>query len=163
VTGFMHDVASASLPVAIGLLALAATARAVLWARLDHAPAQRLAQHHLEPLSTWCLVAVAVNTAAVGAAGDAGVVSLALPLCLGVAAVMLRSAGERDAPAAAAPAKARPRPAPGTTAPAAPAPPAPPAPAPAAPVPAAPTPPGSLWADETDDEATRRAGLWSRA
>jgi hypothetical protein len=148
VTGFMHDVATASLPVAIGLLALAVTARAVVWAGIDHAPAQRLAQQYVEPLSTWCLVAVAVDVVAVGAAGDAGVVSLALPLALGVAAVLVRPAGEQEEPAAAA----RPAPAP-----------VPVTPAPVATGPPTPAPAASLWADDADDESARRVGLWSRA
>jgi hypothetical protein len=155
-TAFMHDLAGASLPVAIALLALAASARAVLWAQIDHAPARRIAAQYLEPLSTWGLVAVGVHTLAVGAAGDAGVGSLALALVLGVAAVVLRSAGERGERVAARPerrAAARaPEPAPAAAATA-------PAAATSAP---APESGASLWAEPVDDETTRRAGLWSR-
>ncbi len=145
-SALMHDVARAALPVAIGLLICAAWARAVVWAQIDHGQAQRIAQQYLEPLSTWCLVAVAVHTLALGAAGDADVLSLALPLVLGAAAVVLRATGEPSGPPAVAREER---------------PPAPPPPA-TAPVPAR-APDGSLWAEAADDETTRRAGLWSRA
>ena len=101
-TAFLHDVARAALPVAIGLLTCAAAAAAVLWSRFDDAQAQRLARQYLEPLSTWCLVALATHTLALGAAGEASVLSLVLPLALGAAAVLLRTAtesGPRPAPA----------------------------------------------------------------
>jgi hypothetical protein len=129
----MHDVAAASLPVAIGLLVLAAWARAVLWAQVDREPARRVATAYLGPLSVWCLIAAATNALAVGASGDAGVASLAVPLGLGVAAVVLRaSVGEEpDAPAPVEPDER-----------------------PAAPAPASAHPPAV--AD------TRPPGLWSR-
>jgi hypothetical protein len=147
-TALMHDVARASLPVAIGLLILAGTARAALWARLDDERARRLAAQYLEPLATWSLVALATHTLALGLAGEAGALSVALPLALGAAAVVLRAGGEaperpaatRAAAVAAAPAAA-PMPATPPTDPAA----------------------GPLWADPVDDESTRRTGLWSRA
>lgn len=153
-TAFMHDVARAALPVAIGLLTCAAAAAAVLWTRFDDTQAQRLARQYLEPLSTWCLVALATHTLALGAAGEASVLSLVLPLALGAAAVLLRTAIESGTrPAAAEPVKRRAA----TPAPAPPATHAPPA-APAAAHPAAP-----LWADPADDESATRSGLWSRA
>ena len=140
-TAFMHDVARAALPVAIGLLILAGTARAALWARLDDERARRLAAQYLEPLATWSLVALATHTLALGLAGEAGALSVALPLALGAAAVMLRVSGEApEWPAATRAA-------------------APPAPATPSADPAA----GPLWADPTDDESTHRTGLWSRA
>jgi hypothetical protein len=156
-TAFMHDVARAALPVAIGLLVCAAAAAAVRWSRFDDAQAQRLARQYLEPLSTWCLVALATHTLALGAAGEASVLSLVLPLALGAAAVLVRTATESaPRPAAAEPVK--------RGAAAAPAPPPPatrathaPSAAPAA-HPAAP-----LWADPADDESATRSGLWSRA
>jgi TctA family transporter len=119
VTAFLRDVAGASLPVAIVLLILAATARAAIWAQLDHAPAQRVARRYLEPLGTWCLIAVAIHTVALSAAGDAGVLTLALALGLGAGAVLLRP---KESPRVEpeAPLVAEPR--------------------------AAPTPAGSLWA-----------------
>jgi len=101
-TTFMHDVARAALPVAIGLLTCTAAAAAVLWSRFDDAQAQRLARQYLEPLSTWCLVALATHTLALGAAGEASVLSLVLPLALGAGAVLLRSvpgSAARSAPA----------------------------------------------------------------
>jgi len=140
-TAFMHDVARASLPVAIGLLILAGTARAALWARVDDERARRLAAQYLEPLATWSLVALATHTLALGLAGEAGALSVALPLALGAAAVMLRVSGEApERPVATRAA-------------------APPAPATPSADPAA----GPLWADPTDGESTRRTGLWSRA
>lgn len=153
-TALMHDVARASLPVAIGLLILAGTARAALWARLDDERARRLAAQYLEPLATWCLVALATHTLALGLAGEAGALAVAVPLALGAAAVMLRASGEApERPAATRAAAVTPAPA----AAAAPA----PAPMPATP-PTDPSP-GPLWADPIDDESTRRTGLWSRA
>jgi len=158
-TAFMHDVARAALPLAIGLLACTAAAAAVLWSRFDDAQAQRLARQYLEPLSTWCLIALATHTLALGAAGEASVLSLVLPLALGAAAVVLRSAADSDTrPAPAEPVRRR-----GT------APPTPPADAPPAASAAHPTsapaahPAAPLWADPADDESTPRSGLWSRA
>ena len=121
-TGALHDVARAALPVAIALLGLAAAARAVRWLRIDDAQAQRIASQHLDPLSTWCLVAAAVCTLARGAAGDS-LLALAFPVLIGVAAVLLRTPGETSEPVADEP---------------------------EAPAPTAPAPPraGSLWARE---------------
>jgi hypothetical protein len=149
-TAFLHDVARASLPVAIGLLILAGTARAALWARLDDERARRLAAQYLEPLATWCLVALATHALALGLAGEAGAFSVAVPLALAAATVLLRVSGE-----------AAERPA--TTRAAAVAPAAAPAPAPAPATPPTDPPSNPLWADPVDDEATRRTGLWSRA
>ena len=139
------DVARAALPVGVALLLFAAVARGVLWAQLDDARAQRLARQYLEPLSTWALIALGVDLFASAASGDAGLTALALPVVLGVAAVLLRPVGSAPAAPAAPPA-------PATTAPAPPA----SAPAPAAPAPA---PSPSLWTDETQ---TRQGALWSR-
>ena len=166
-TAFMHDVARAALPVAIGLLVCALAAAAVLWSRFDDAQAQRLARQYLEPLSTWCLVALATHTLALGAAGEASVLSLVLPLALGAAAVLLRVAPEQET---AAPAAERARPHATAARPAAPARTAPTTKArmaaPAATRATAATsgpPAGRLWADPTEDEAATRTGLWSRA
>jgi hypothetical protein len=137
-SAFMHDVARASLPVAIALLAFTAVARAALWA--DDPAVARVGRQYLEPLSTWCLGAVAVQLFAVVAAGDAGVLSLLLPIAMGAAAVLLRPSEEAPAPA---PRKRE----------AAPAPPTPPTPAPA---------PASLWVKRTEDGPTREGSLWSR-
>ena len=163
---FFHDVASATVPVAIVLLLLAAAARVAVWQHIGGAE-ERLARAYLEPLALWCLGALAVHVLAVGAAGEAGVVSVGVPVILGVVAALLHPAGEavaRDAleaderPPAAAPA------------PAASAPAAAPAPAPAEPAaptaaagPRAPHPGGALWADGDDDDRSRPTGLWSRA
>jgi hypothetical protein len=147
-TAFLHDAAGASLPVAVGLLALAVAARGVLWAGIDHGPAQRVAERYLDPLALWCLVAVAVHTVALGAAGDADAFSFALPLALGVGAVLVRpgrDTTQRRERVDEPPRAAAPRPTP-----------APPSPAPA------PEPAGRLWTDR-DDDRERRTGLWSRA
>jgi hypothetical protein len=96
VSGFFMDVAHASLPVAIGLLVLAAAACGVQWSELDHPRLQRLALLYLEPLSTWCLAAVVTYAVALVAAGHTGVLSLVFPVCVGFAALMLRAASEPD-------------------------------------------------------------------
>ena len=86
---FLADVADAAAPVAVGLLIGAAAARIVL-ERLDHASARDVAGRYLEPLTTWCLIAIAVHAAALLAAGDAGILSLSLILIAGGLAVLLR-------------------------------------------------------------------------
>jgi len=147
-SAFMHDVARASLPVAIALLAFTAVARAALWA--DDAAVVRLGRQYLEPLSIWCVGAVGVQLFALVAAGDAGALSLLLPIAMGAAAALLRPS-EEDVPApAAGPRKAAP-PAPAT-------PPSAPVPSPPAPSPA----PASLWVKRADDEPARNGSLWSR-
>ena len=163
---FFHAVASATLPVAIVLLLLAAAARFAVWQHIGGAE-ERLARAYLEPLALWCLGALAVHVVAVGAAGEAGVVSVGVPVILGVVAALLHPAGEavaRDAleaderPPATEPARAASAPA------------AAPAPAPAEPAaptaaagPRAPHPGGALWADGDDDDRSHPTGLWSRA
>jgi hypothetical protein len=141
-SGLAHDVAGASLPVAITLALLAAAARALRWAPV---------RQYLEPLTTWCLVAVLVHALAVGLAGEASIGTLAIPLVVALAAVLLRPAGEQKAPVAAET--------------------APPAPAAADPTPSAPaatpaTSPapatGALWSGPDRDESVPRQGLWSR-
>jgi hypothetical protein len=135
-SAFMHDVARASLPVAIALLAFAGVARAALWA--DDAALVRRGRQYVEPLSTWCLGAVGVQLFAVVAAGDAGALSLLLPIAIGVAAALLRPSEE-----------AAPAPAPTKRA--------------AAPTPPPPSPaPASLWVKHADDERAREGSLWSR-
>jgi xanthine/uracil permease len=124
-SGFLGHVADAALPVAIGLLLLATAAHGMLLAHGDHSGARR----YLEPLSTWCLVALATHTLALIAAGRAGVFSLVVALALGVAAALLRSMAETDEPSTDEP-ETQPF--------------APPA-TPAAPIPAA---AGTLWARE---------------
>jgi hypothetical protein len=144
-SAFMHDVARASLPVAIALLAFTAVARAALWA--DDPAVVRLGRQYLEPLSIWCLGAVGVQLFAVVAAGDAGALSLLLPIAMGAAAALLRPPEEEVPTPAAAPRKA-----------AAAAPPSAPVPSPPAPSPA----PASLWVKRADDEPARHGSLWSR-
>jgi hypothetical protein len=141
----MHDVAAAALPVAVGLVALAVTARAVIAVELDHAAARRLAAQYLEALSVWALAAVATHVLALGLAGEVGVGSLIVAIGLGVAAVLARTTA------------AEPEAAPAPVAPEAP----PPTPGAPAAEPAAPA--HSLWVDTRDDDTTPRTGLWSRA
>ena len=137
-SAFMHDVARASLPVAIALLIFAACARALLWASIDDARTQRVAGQYLEPLGTWSLVAVATQLFALGAAGEAGVLSVAFALALGTAAVLLRATGDVDRPSAVESEEQ---------------------PTVAA---AAPTPVGRLWAEPVNEASTREGRLWSR-
>jgi hypothetical protein len=139
-SAFMHDVARASLPVAIALLAFTAVARAALWA--DDAALERAGRQYLEPLSTWCLGAVAVNLFAVAAAGDAGALSLLVPIAMGAAAVLLRPSAEA-APAAPRPTAAAREPQPSAPAP-------------------EPAPGASLWAERAEEGQTRQGSLWSR-
>ena len=163
-SAFMHDVARASLPVAIALLAFTAVARAALWA--DDAAVVRVGRQYLEPLSIWCLGAVGVQLFAVVAAGDAGALSLLLPIAMGAAAALLRPSEEapekagapaaaRRKPPAAAGARRRAEEARGGRRPALRArplrarPPRSPAPA-------------SLWVKRADDEPAREGSLWSR-
>jgi hypothetical protein len=155
VSGFFSPVAGAALPVAIGLLILAAAAAAVPWTGIDDGRLQRVAREYLEPLSTWCLVAVAVYALALGAAGGLELSALVLPLGLGAAAGLLRPAGAAGGrplrPAGAA--GGRPAAQPAARPPAA-------RTADTAPAAAAPTAPsGSLWADRTEHDAARQ-GLW---
>jgi nucleoid-associated protein YgaU len=150
-SAFMHDVARASLPVAIALLAFTAVARAALWA--DDPAFVRVGRQYLEPLSVWCLGAVGVQLFAVVAAGDAGALSLLLPIAMGAAAALLRPSEEAAPAPAAAPQAAAPRKR--AAAPSA------PAPSPSKPVPSAPAP-ASLWVKRADDGPAREGSLWSR-
>jgi hypothetical protein len=143
-TEFFGHVAGAALPVAIGLLILAAAARAALWAPIDDARVQRLAAQYLEPLSTWCLIAAVTYAIGTGGAGTVDVLSLTVTLLLIALAVLLRPSEPTVEAPPAPPAPAIDRPAPAAERP------APPAPATA----------GSLWADSEDGRP--RQGLWSR-
>ena len=151
-SAFMHEVARASLPVAIALLAFTAVARAALWA--DDPAVVRVGRQYLEPLSVWCLGAVGVQLFAVVAAGDAGALSLLLPIAMGAAAALLRPSEEAAPAPAAAPKAAAPRKRAAA--------PAPTAPAPAPSKPAASPAPASLWVKRADDGPAREGSLWSR-
>jgi hypothetical protein len=149
-----HHIAVASLPVALGLLVLAAGARAVLWTDVNDAGLTRIARDHLGPLSTWCLILVAVHTVALGGAGDLGAGSGGVALIIGAAAVLLRAEDggpaeePDDAPEWAVAARERAA-TPGAAARGERA---------AAPAPAA--APRSLWV-EPDEEPASRTGLWT--
>src|SRR4051794_38457330 len=143
-TGAFHHIAAASLPVALGLLVLAVVARGALWARPSDGRIERIAAGHLGPLSTWCLILIAVHAVALGGAGELGAGGLAVAVVIALAAVLLRADGDDaaaeeepgDTPDWAVPAGERP--------------------APAARPGAAPSP--SLWADPDDHP---RTGLWT--
>jgi hypothetical protein len=150
-TDALHHIAIASLPVAIGLVALALGAWGALAARLDDADTVRLARTYLEPLSTWALVAVGVHALALLGADEAGGPAIALSLLLAAGAVALRLA----------PAPAQTGETATTVAPAPPAPTSEPAPAPTPAAPVAPTD-GPLWAGRA--AARRRqdpTALWN--
>jgi hypothetical protein len=99
-SSFLGHVANAALPVAVGLLVLAAAAQGMLLAQREHAGARR----YLEPLSTWCLIALGTHALALIAAGRAGVFSLSVVLALAAGALLLRSAAETSEPAGDEPA-----------------------------------------------------------
>jgi hypothetical protein len=86
-SSLLHHISTAALPVAIGLLTATALARVALW--VEDADTRRLARQYLDPLSIWCLVAVAVHTVALIGAGDASSGSLAIALAIAAAAVWL--------------------------------------------------------------------------
>jgi uncharacterized membrane protein len=91
----MHDIARAALPVAVALLILAVAARTVLWVKIDDYTT-RLARDYVEPLASWCLIALMVYALARVAAGEGSALALALPLVLGVVALLALSAGEPE-------------------------------------------------------------------
>jgi hypothetical protein len=146
---------TAALPVAVGLLAFAALARAVLWTGFADAQAQRTARRHLEPLSLWCIGALAVYVFARSAAGDSWLGAFAVAAALGAVALALwRGGNQQRAAAENGGARVADAPAP---------PPAEP-PAPARSERSVPPPPAAdrpLWADAASDGAAQR-GLWSR-
>jgi hypothetical protein len=172
---FLHHAAGAALPIAIGLLILAATGRLALAADLDDARTRRLAGQYLGPLSTWCLVAVAVYVIALAGAGDAGMGALALALGLCAAALAVRLSADEEPAAGAHRARVRrgaatAPPAPGDRRPSAdhrpdaatsPAGDRRPSAGPTADRPPSPVASGGgLWAEPDEDHA--RSGLWSR-
>lgn len=145
----MHHIAVASLPVAIGLVALALAAWGALSAQLEDADTVRLARTYLAPLSTWALIALGVHMLALLASGDASGLAIALVLALAAGAVALRLADAPEQTAVAAP--------PPPEAPRAPAP--EPEPVPAGPV--APTD-GPLWAGPREARRPRPSTtLWN--
>ncbi|HET6510243.1 MAG TPA: hypothetical protein VFG42_25850 [Baekduia sp.] len=150
-TDAMQHVAVASLPVAIGLVALALGAWGALAAQLDDADTVRLARTYLRPLSSWALVALGVHTLALAAAGDGSGLAFALVVVLAVGAVVLRFA---RVPEQLATASASPPPPEAPRAPDAPV----PAPPPTGPV--APTD-GPLWAGRDPRRPRDPTALWN--
>jgi hypothetical protein len=149
-TGLMHHLAIASLPVALGLVALALGAWGALAAQLDDEDTVRLSRTYLDPFSTWALIALGVHTLALWAAGEAGGLAIALSLLLAAGAVALRIA-PAPAPTATATAPSRPPEPPRASAPA-------PAPLPTGPV--APTD-RPLWAGRDARRPRSSTGLWN--
>ena len=94
----MITIANAALPVAVGLVLLAVAARAVL-AWTDDAEAHALARTYLEPLTTWCLIAIFAYGIARAIAGEVGVISLGVALVIGFCAVFLRDWSREEEPA----------------------------------------------------------------
>ena len=115
------SVPAASLAVAIALVLAAVVARVLVYA--DDRGLRRTAELYLEPLCTWCLIAVVAHGVALGAAGTVSVGGITLMLLIAAAAVAVPIGDAPQEPA-------EPQPQPET-------PPPPPPPAPAA--------RGSLW------------------
>jgi hypothetical protein len=88
----MHAVADVALPVAVVLLVGTGVARGL-----------RDARRFLEPLAVACVLAAAIDVAAVLAGGDATLASFVLPVAVGAVAILLALVEEREprAPAAA--------------------------------------------------------------
>ena len=128
-TTLFSDVARIALPVSGVLLLIAGIARA-----------QRPVHPYLEPLTTWCLAAVAVTLLGFGLGGEAELGTFAAPLIIGTVAVFLRPAAPKAAVVEPQPAPVAPEAQPQT----------------------APAAPASLWANPTEDETRRQGALWSR-
>ncbi len=103
----MTAIANAALPVAVGLVMLAGVARAVLvWS--GDPQFVKLSREHLDPLTTWCLIATFLYVGAHAASGDIGVPTIVLAAIIGGVAVFLRDSAretpleEDEAPATVA-------------------------------------------------------------
>lgn len=83
----LDRVPTASLAVAIALVLAAGVARVLVFA--GDRDLRRTALLYLEPLCTWCLIAVVVHGVALGAAGTVSVAGIALMLLIAAAAVAL--------------------------------------------------------------------------
>jgi hypothetical protein len=92
----MHAVADVALPVAVVLLAGTAVAR--------------IARRFLEPLAITCVLAAAVDAAAVLASGDATIGAFVLPVAIGSVAILLGLAPGGSAAREEPPAPPPPRP-----------------------------------------------------
>ncbi|MEA2313036.1 MAG: hypothetical protein QOE28_3004 [Solirubrobacteraceae bacterium] len=92
-SGAVDHIYAAALPVAVGLLILAAFARAALWTPLADDDLRRIARQYLEPLTTWCLIAVITYGIGLGLAAKATLPSLGLMLGIAAFAALLRPAG----------------------------------------------------------------------
>ena len=116
----MSHVASAALPVALGLLVCAAAARAALRWDFGDEQVQRVVRDHLEPLCLWCLGALVVYVFARSASGGSLLTSLFIGASLGAAILAIWQVDEEPAheehevvePTAAIPAEPPPPPAP---------------------------------------------------
>ena len=81
------SVPAASLAVAIALVLAAGVARVLVLT--DDGALRRTARLYLEPLCTWCLIAVVVHGVAMGATGTVSVAGIALVLLIAAVAVAL--------------------------------------------------------------------------
>ena len=91
----MTAIANAALPVAVGLIMLAGVARAILeWS--SDPDFVKLSREHLEPLTTWCLIATFLYVGAHAASGDIGVVTIVLAAIIGGAAVVVRDSAKEE-------------------------------------------------------------------
>ena len=106
------SVPAASLAVAIALVLAAGVARVLVFA--DDRTLRRTAQLYLQPLCTWCLIAVVVHGVALGAGGTASVAGIALMLLIAAAAVALPIGDAPQEPAEAEPEPGTPPPPPPT-------------------------------------------------
>jgi H+/Cl- antiporter ClcA len=97
VSAAMHHVASAALPVALGLLVCAAGARAALRWDFGDEPLQRSVREHLEPLCVWCLGALVIYVFARSASGGSLLTSLFLGATVAAAVLALWQADEEPA------------------------------------------------------------------
>jgi hypothetical protein len=93
----LSAIASAGLPVAIGLLVCAAAARAVLWTGFDEADVQRLAREYLDPVSTWGLGAVGIYLFARTAADGMSIGTFFIASVLGAALLAVWRPQEEEA------------------------------------------------------------------
>jgi hypothetical protein len=96
-TSFFDHVATASLPVAVGLLILAAAARAAMWAQVDDERVRRVAARYLEPLATWSVIAALVHAVGLGGSAELSFGGLAIGLAIAFGGVLLRPSAEQAA------------------------------------------------------------------
>src|SRR5436190_2151237 len=95
VSGSMHSVAGAALPIAVLLLLAGVIARGILAAEAGDEQLRRSARRLLEPLCIAALVAAGIDLIAVIVAGSPSAAALAVPLAIIAIAIPLGSAGAK--------------------------------------------------------------------